>query len=496
MDVFKRALDTIRRTWGTLGTSQKVLLSASAVAMVLLLVWGSTAATAQAWTKVAGSDLRVEERDAVQKRLQEKNVRHEVRNLEIYVPREHADAVILELAGEGVISDQAVWKFLESESIFVSKWQLEKRFQVALQRRLELMVRRVDAVRNAAVQISPGSEARELGFAHGSKASASVVVELHPGKSLTRPNVVAIAGLVARAVPGLDSDRVHLMDTRGNVHRVPRMDGPVASGEIRDIEARLEAEIEEKILRVFPTSRTFVRVIAKASEVRTREKKFGKQVPRVEESRDRVIKSEPAGGPGGIKGESSAVPERAAGGRQDEKESESRTDNHVDVKETEQIDPMGVVESITVGVLIPKEPDDPITPEQAKDMIQKAVGKQAEANGVSVVLVPTKKPEAIPPVPLPEKALAWLSANWTTPLLALFALVAIVVMARIVRGAMARSGLEEIQALQAALAEGVGGVEAPAAEGEVGRVKQGLRDMIGRNPAHAAAALKQMMAGK
>jgi flagellar M-ring protein FliF len=498
MEPFKRALESIRRTWGTLGTSQKVLLSASAAAMVLLLVWGSTAATGRAWVRVAGTELRVEERDQVQRKLAEKRIPHEVRNLEVYVPRENADAVILELAGEGILSDRAVWKFLEDESIFVSKWQLEKQYQVALQGKLELMIRRVDAVRSASVQISQASEAREMGFAHGSKASASVQVELHPGKSLSRQNVIAIAGLVARAVPGLDMDRVHLMDTKGNVHRVPRTDGPVATGELRDIEARLEEDIKAKIHELWEFARVVVNATAQGTELRTRDRKYEKPVPRVVEEQQRVVKDEPSGSPGGIKGESQVGPDRPSAARRDEREETSRVENQVNQSEVERWDPMGIIEKITVGVLIPlaEGEKEPMTEQEAKAFVLAAAGPKADAAGISVKYIPTRRPEPVAAASLGERALSWLAAHWTTPLLAFLALAALVVMSRVVRGAAARGGAEEIQALQAALAETPGGGEAGAPEGEVGRVRQGIRDLIGRNPAQAAASLKQWMTGR
>lgn len=488
METFKPAVEYVRRLWAGLGPSQRLLAAAAGAAALLLAVWGTVAAADPPAVRVVGREAAPEERAAVLRKLQKEGVRHEVRDQEIYVPRRDADRVILELAGEGILSDQAVWKFLEEDAIFADRWQKEKRYQVALQRRLEYMIRKMDAVRNASVQISPGSEAWQTGF-QGPRPSASVQVELHPGKVLQDKNVLAIAGLVAHAVPGLDRDRVHLMDTQGRAYKVPRSDGAASADDLRGNEARLEEEIKAKIIDLFPTARVVVRAVAKAAQVHVREKKYGRAVPVREEEHKGIVKGALGSGEGGFKGRSDlgpgpepAVPE---GGRS------LRVENVVDETVTERSEPLGAIESVTVGVLIPvEEGRSLLTPEQAKDLIAKAVGRQAEPDAVSVLFVPTRRPEPLPAPAFSERAAEWLSERWETVVFFVLAAAALALLARWVRAARPPAAL------------GPAGRPAPGPslaapeEGELGRIRQGIRELVGRRPAQAAAVLRQWLAGR
>src|SRR6516162_3486733 len=132
MDSVKRALENLGRMWAALNATQRVLLSASALLMVLLLVWGS-AGSVPTMVRVAGPEVDAAKRQQILSKFQERNQKHEVRGAEIFVPKEDADRVVLELAGEGSMTNNGVWKFLEQSDIFAPRWTQEKRFQIALQ---------------------------------------------------------------------------------------------------------------------------------------------------------------------------------------------------------------------------------------------------------------------------------------------------------------------------------------------------------------------------
>ncbi|MBV8880893.1 MAG: hypothetical protein JO332_13060, partial [Planctomycetaceae bacterium] len=119
MDSIKSALQSIGRMWTALNATQRVILSVSAAAMVLLLIWGS-AGSVPTMVRVAGPELDAATRTNILRKLQEKNQKHELRGAEIYVPKDDADRIVLELAGEGAMNDDAIWKFLETGDIFMS----------------------------------------------------------------------------------------------------------------------------------------------------------------------------------------------------------------------------------------------------------------------------------------------------------------------------------------------------------------------------------------
>lgn len=509
MDVLKRALSQIKSMWGNLNAGQRGVVWASAAGIILLIVWGAmSAGTGDSMVKIVGVEVSQEHRSQVLAKLAEKNQRHEIRNQEIYVPRQDADRVVLDMSGEGIYTDQMMWKFLESSDIMASKWDKEKRFQIALQRKLEMMIRSIDVIRNASVQVNPQSEGSQLGFANGGHASAAVQVELKAGRELTRENVMAIAGLVGHAVPGLDLDKVHIMDTHGRPYGVPRADsGAGLVSTIRDHEKQMEDSIQEKIVHIFPRARVVVRALAKTTTTNSKEKKYGKPVVREAEDRKRKEKSGAAYNTTGIKGEG-AIEQGTpyAAGRGEIDESESRDYNVFDEKLIEQSDPAGSIDKITVAVYYPVE-DDPKAIEQAKAdepkikaMVKAAAGPQADEGSVTIMMVPTRKPEPLPEPGLRDSAIEWLGRSWSTVGLGLLALVALALVFFVVRSAIPKGAVEEVAELKRRIDEGatavVGVPEGALGDEDVGRLKLGIREMVSRNPRGGAIILKRWMMGK
>lgn len=504
MGILSRGLESVKRLWGTLGGPQRLVLAVAAATLAALLLWGSSAgAGSDAWQKVVGHEVGHAERAEVLKALAQKNVAHEVRSGgEIWVRKAEADRVMLELSGEGALSHQAMWKWLETSDVFATNWDKDKRYQIALQRKLEYMVRQVDGVRNASVQISQASEAHRLGF-QAPTASASVQVDLKPSAALSKSNVLAIVGLVANAVPGLSRDRVHLADTQGKAYRIPKE----GASEIVDIEADLEERIKNKIIDLFENARVVVRAIARAKSEKGSSVKHGRSVATREE--DQVSRKKQAA-PGGLapsKGAGDLTPEPtpAAPAPQDEERS-SRAEFVVDQDRREWTDPAGQIERITVGILLPvpvNAEGRPVGKTPPLEEIRKlaVMASGARPEDVSVVALETRAPEPIAAVPAGERTVEWLAANWTKIVLALLCLFAVVVVARAVRAALSKGEVEEIRALSARLGEplegpGPRGALAVGPEGDIAAVRQTIQEAVNRQPGEAAAALKAWLSGK
>jgi flagellar biosynthesis/type III secretory pathway M-ring protein FliF/YscJ len=505
MESLKRALEQLGRLWANLSATQRVVLSAAAVLMMLLLVWGSTSAT-PGWVRIAGAEVDSSRRASIVKKLQERNQKYEVRGNEICVPKEDADRVVLELAGEGAMSNDAVYKFLEQSDIFATRWDKEKRFQVALQSRLEGMIRGIESVRNAAVVINPGSTSNQLGFV-GAKPSASVQVDLKEGATLSRKNVQAIAGLVARAV-AVEEDQVLITDTKGISYRAAKPDASsVQIDTIREFERVREQEIATNIkdsLRDSWGVRGASAVVRIQANIRTMtSEQVTNDRPVVIEATDkkRVVKKGAGGSTGVRKGEGDQATESAAAG--EETETEQHEKSVPNSKRTREDTPAGEIQRITVGVLIPVEEGAPMAAAQRelpglRNFVLAAAGPQARMEDISVQLIPTKKPEPVAAIAEADKAALWISANWLKIVLGLLALAGFIFIVRIIQVSSAKDTVEELQALTTALSETreAQAELALAGEGDLGKLKQGLQDMVARNPQGVATSLKSFMSGR
>lgn len=489
MDLLARAGDAVKRLWSSLDSGRRIAVGIAAVVLVLLLGWGSRASSGS-WQRVAGSELDDAARADVARSLKQAGQRHEVRDGGIWVPQADAERVVMELAGQGVLSDRAIWQWLDQSDVLADRWQKETRYRVALQRKLESMVRKIDSVRGASVLITPESESTAWGF-KGGGAKASVQVELKAGAKLSDANLKSIAGIVSGSVKGLDRDQVMIGDTQGNSYRVPRSEGAAfGASEIAELEAQTEKKIEGSILKLLPNgSRVSVRAIAKRTAERRKDRKLGPGV--VEYERERKVTSPGPSGQGtSMKGagdlQGPAAPPLPVAPPQ---EREIETKSKFGESETEQDNPAGAIERVTVGVLIPYPVDKdgrPLgqAPDEAKirDLVMTTAAVQSRSD-VSVMLVPTKAPEIAPMPAASEQAGEWIRDNWTWAGLILLGVVALGLAARLVRGGAAREDVVEIPARPAAA----------SASGEGDGLRDAVRDVVRRDPAEAAASLRSWM---
>jgi flagellar M-ring protein FliF len=495
MESFKRALENIGRMWANLNITQRVVIGGAAVLMVVLLIVSSLG-TSQPWVRVAGPGGDIA---SITRKLQERKQQHEVRGTEIFVPKEDAERVFMDLAGEGATSPEAIWKFLEDGNPFLDRRQKDLRYKRALEQSLSSMIRRVEFVRNANVALTLGSESNRLGF-EGSRAKASVQVELQEGHKLSNKNVTAIANLVAKAVEGLDPDQVVITDNKLNSYALPKSDGGAALAQIwRDYEREMEEDIQSRIRGAFRTASVVVRITARISKSRTESIKNSN--PKVEEEEERKsIKGNPPAPAGPFKGESPLPPAETAR----ETDQQIRTKNRFDVIKEEIENPAGKIEKITVGVLIPVEvgPDGKELAEAEKQLpkIREYVLAAADApvNSVSVSFIPSQRVLPVAPVEDTVRVFAWLATHWAKLVLGLLTIVAVFVVIRVINRTAAQDTVEELQALTTALTETrEAAVELGApVESELARLRQGIQEMAGRNPQAVAASLKSFITGR
>ncbi|MBV8882058.1 MAG: hypothetical protein JO332_19030, partial [Planctomycetaceae bacterium] len=355
------------------------------------------------------------------------------------------------------------------------------------------------------VLITPGSKADRLGF-EGQRASASVQVELQEAAKLSSKNVVAIANLVAKAVPGLDIDQVVISDTKGNSYAQPKQDGGIQQAQFfRDYERQVEEDIQGRIKLAFRTASVVVRVSARNTTIQKETVKNTNPKVVEEEERQRVEKGTGGPSPTVVKGNEQAPvsPEPAP---RDVIDRENRTKYGTDRETTKISDPAGQIEKINVGVLIPIEvgADNKELIEAEKELnkikqwVMQAAGDKATSESVSVQFIASKRPEALIAQPSPDNTLTWFSLHASKIAMFGLALAGLFVLLRVVQATMARETVEEIQSLTTALAETQeASVElAGPAASDIGRLKQNVQDMVGRNPQSVAASLKSFMSGR
>jgi len=115
-----------------------------------------------------------------------------------------------------------------------------------LQDRMAGVIRCMDGVKEAVVTIAPGEDhSYVLDSGNVVDASASVMVTMSGGATLSDQQATAIRNLVAHAVQGLEIDNIAISDSQGNDYSSG--DSSTSSAGSSELKMKLEAEVNNKV---------------------------------------------------------------------------------------------------------------------------------------------------------------------------------------------------------------------------------------------------------
>jgi flagellar M-ring protein FliF len=136
---------------------------------------------------------------------------------QVLVPASQLGKVRMLLAAKGVTAQLPAGLELmdKSDPLGVSQFVQDVRFRRGLEGELAQSILTLDAIAGARVHLAI---ARSTSFvaSDGDKSSASVVVALKPGRTLSNEQIAAVVNMVAGSVAGLAPGRVSLIDQAGN----------------------------------------------------------------------------------------------------------------------------------------------------------------------------------------------------------------------------------------------------------------------------------------
>lgn len=207
--------DRLRSALARLSNQQKILLMVSIAAIIALIVAGST------WLKQA--DYRVlfsniSERDggAIIASLEQMNIpyRFSESGGAILVPGANVHDARLRLATQGLPKGGSVgFELMENQKFGISQFAEQVNYQRGLEGELARTIQSIAAIQVARVHLAipkPTVFVREE-----LKPSASVLLNLYPGRSLDPAQVAGIQNLVAASVPNLALAGVTIIDQSG-----------------------------------------------------------------------------------------------------------------------------------------------------------------------------------------------------------------------------------------------------------------------------------------
>lgn len=266
--------------WGALSRVQQALVLAAAGSAVAAVVLGGLWAGRVSYA-ILFTNMNQEDSAAIVEQLKGLKVPYRVEGTgQLLVPADQVHELRLKMAGQGLPSGGGVgFEVFDRSSFGVTDFTQRLNYQRALQGELARTIGQLRAVSQARVHLALPQPTL---FSDREKpATASVVLRLKPGASLTNQEVRGVVHLVASSVEGLSADKVTVVDANG---RILSQGGERSASQLsaqqletqRMVEADLERRVTTMLESVLGPGKATVRVAARLSfdQVERTEERF------------------------------------------------------------------------------------------------------------------------------------------------------------------------------------------------------------------------------
>jgi len=203
--------------WQRLSPGRKLSLGAGALAMVALLAAAFYMANRPDY-RVLYANLSDKDGGAVLAQLSQMNVpyKHADGGNAILVPGDRVNDVRMKLASQGLPKGAiAGFELMDQTRLGMTQFQERVNFQRSLEGELTRTILSLNSVADARVHLALPNQ--NGFFRDQQKPSASVLLTLHPGRSLDRTQIAGIVHLVASSVPEMDAKAVSVVDQQGTL---------------------------------------------------------------------------------------------------------------------------------------------------------------------------------------------------------------------------------------------------------------------------------------
>jgi flagellar M-ring protein FliF len=348
--------------WGKFSIAKKVAISALGVLIVSCLValgvWVGEKSYAPLYT-----DLQPEQSIQLVKILQEESIPYMMSNNggTISIPPEFVQPTLMKLAMKGVPGGQKPgMELFDKESFGTSSYVQRINYVRAIQGELTRTINTIRSIKKSTVHVS--MPPRSSFFEKTEDPKASVVIDLHLGKTLTQEEIRGVQNLVAFSVEGLRPERVTVVNTTGvamsrNGDTQSLLSTTMLERQ-RSIERDFEERIEDMVGRIMGRGNVVVRVNAELdfNPEQEEEKLFDPdQVAVREQNKVEDSLESTRDGVGGVAGAQGALPGPAnapTGSRQSVSKNHDRSSFDVSTRVRRREKALGSVKRLTVAVLV------------------------------------------------------------------------------------------------------------------------------------------------
>lgn len=370
----------------------------------------------------------------------------------IFVPADRVYDARLQLASQGLPQGGGVgFELFDKTSFGTTDFVQKLNYKRALQGELARTVMAIGAVEQCRVHLAIPEKSLFAREGEHEQPTASVLVKLRQGKTLSSAQVDGIVHLVASSVEGLNSQEITVVDAKGNVLSKPSGDVAGLSASQFDFQNSYSKDLEARIISILEPVvgkgkvRTKVSAVLDFSRIETTEEKFDPESQVVRSEQKQNEKSTTVGA-GGVPGVASNLPAKTtvtASPSQGLSEKQSQTVNYEMTKITSRtVNAPGLVKKLSAAVLV----DGIYTPQQGskemkytprseedvrryEELVRETMGfTESRGDQIKVVNMPfevVREEEVLPPkTKILEMAAP--AARYALPLLAVILLVVFV----------------------------------------------------------------------
>ena len=225
-------------------TRGMLLLGAAGLAAVVTAAWLWSASPTY---RVLFSNLSDRDGGAIIAQLSQMNIPY--KNADggtLLVPQDKVHEARLKLASQGLPKGSVVgFEIMETQKFGITQFQEQVNYQRALEGELARSIQALAPVAGSRVHLALP---KQSGFLRDKQPpTASVLLQLHPGKALDRQQVAGIVHLVSSSVPELNPKNVSIVDQHGNLLASERQGAAGLDAAQLDYVGRIEAETIRRI---------------------------------------------------------------------------------------------------------------------------------------------------------------------------------------------------------------------------------------------------------
>lgn len=200
--------------WKSRSGKQKGVMLVSGILLVFVIA-GSTYLSNYSKMVPLYKDISLQEAGRIKEELDARGIKYELQNAgnTILVPEEEADALVIDLAAQGLPNSGSIdYSFFSANT----SWGMsDDEFAIiqldAMQTELANLIKNIEGIHDANVMINKPAEAIFVSDQR-EEASASIVLQTDPGYQMEGRQVQALYHLVAKTVPNLPTDNIVIMN--------------------------------------------------------------------------------------------------------------------------------------------------------------------------------------------------------------------------------------------------------------------------------------------